>query len=127
MQKVAAELHALDPELDPIVEQFTGFAPDSGNAVVIRYKVPTGRYKGGVFGMAFSFQETAYPEYPPHFIHVAGLPSQGLTPHAVHQHGGMEWKVFSVPPNDFWDALPMAEKNMRTYMRRHVPRFWSQL
>ena len=127
MQQIINELCNLGLALSPSATEFEGFAPDSGHAVVMEYPVQTGRYKGRTFKVALSFQEKGYPEYPPHFIHVADLPGQKLTPHSEHSSKGRQWKVFSVPPKDFWDGLPAEEKNMRTYMRRHMLRFWSEL
>ena len=34
---------------------------------------------------------------------------------------------FQFPPSDFWDALPATDKNMRTYVNRHMLRIWDQL
>ena len=96
-------------------------------AVVVDYPVATGRYKGQKFKVGIAFQEAGYPEYPPHFIWVAGLPSTVLPAHSTSHYDGREWSAFSVPPNDFWDRLPQPNKNMKTYMSRHMHRFWDQV
>ncbi len=96
-------------------------------AAVFDYAVDTGRHKGRTFRVGVSFQETQYPEYPPHFVWVAALPSPALPAHSSGRHDGMDWCAFSVPPSDFWDRLPAADKNMKTYMTRHMRRFWNQL
>ena len=112
-----------------------GFAADvlhipglgGDQAAVFDYQVDTGRHKGRTFRVGVSFQEAAYPEYPPHFVWVAGLQSPALPAHSNGRHDGVEWCAFSVPPSDFWDRLPAVDKNMKTYMARHMRRFWNQM
>lgn len=96
-------------------------------AVVFDYAVSNGRYKGRTFKVGIGFQEDAYPEYPPHFIYVADLPSPQLLVHNSFHYNNVNWLGFSVPPSDFWDSLPLQDKNMRTYLYRHLTRFWSQV
>ena len=104
-----------------------GYAP--AEFAVIDYSVETGRYKGRTFKIGIGFQESAYPEYPPHWICVEGLSVEDVqvTVHSSFQYEERNWILFSVPPNDFWDGLSLTEKNMRTYLMRHVVRFWDQL
>ena len=112
-----------------------GFAADvlripglgGDQAAVFDYRVDTGRHKGRTFRVGVSFQEAEYPEYPPHFVWVAALSSPALPTHSNGHHDGVDWCAFSVPPSDFWDGLPAADKNMKTYMTRHMRRFWHQL
>lgn len=112
-----------------------GFAPEvlridglgGERAIVIDYPVRTGRHKERTFKVGVAFQEAGYPEYPPHFIWVAKLASPALPTHSTRHHEGVDWSAFSVPPSDFWDSLPLADKNMKTYMSRHVQRFWDQV
>lgn len=98
-----------------------------GAGVVFPYDVPNGRLKGQTLQIGLSFQEDAYPEYPPHFIHVRGLQGAKLTRHSEHEFEGAWWWAFSVPPSDFWDQLAPARKNMRTYVYRHLLRVLEQL
>lgn len=91
------------------------------------YHVENGRYRGSCFRIGIGFQEDAYPEYPPHWICVAAMPDTAIRMHSSFRHDGCEWSVFSVPPSDFWDNLAVGDKNMKTYLRRHLPRFWSQV
>lgn len=114
-----------DLGFDPRIKMFSGF--NLGQVVVFDYVVDTGRYQGKRFSLGISFQEDGYPEYPPHFVHIADLPEATLTKHSVHQAEGVEWSVFSFPPSDFWDRLPPADKNMKTYLRRHLVRVWNQI
>ena len=98
-----------------------------GEAVVFPFKVLTGRLEGTTLELGLSFQEAAYPEYPPHFIHVRGLDATRQTRHSEHEFEGALWWTFSAPPSDFWDTLEPSQKNMRTYVRRHLLRFLHQL
>lgn len=86
------------------------------HAVVVDYPVPTGRFKGQTFRIGVAFQEAGYPEYPPHFVWIANIESPVLPVHSVSEHNGVQWSAFSFPPSDFWDRLPLPEKNMKTYM-----------
>lgn len=95
--------------------------------IMFRYSVANGPHRGTTFRIGISFQEDAYPEYPPHFVHVASLPAARLTKHSSYSYQQVEWSVFSFPPSDFWDALPPDAKNMRTYVNRHLARVWAQI
>ena len=98
-----------------------------GKAVVLDYPVPVGRYGGQTFRLGIAFQEDAYPEYPPHFVCVADLPVASLPVHSSFRHDNAGWSVFSVPSSDFRDSLPSSDKNMKTYLYRHLTRFWNQI
>ena len=126
-------MNALETAHSEFIE--LGLAPqlvDSGEfgghrAIIIAYPVQSGRFKGQTWQIGISFQEEGYPEYPPHFVHVTGLSKPKLPVHSSHQYGDTDWYVFSVPPSDFWDDLPTSEKNMKTYIHRHLQRFWDQI
>lgn len=122
VERVKAELRKLGYR--PEIVSFSNFA---AKTVVIKYLVTVGQYKGQRLSIGFSFQEEGYPEYPPHFIHVKNLQEPRLPQHSRHDHDGDSWAVFSVPPNDFWDDLASADKNMKTYINRHLVRFWDQV
>lgn len=98
-----------------------------GGIVAFSYDPDVGRFRGQTFQVGIGFQENAYPEYPPHFLLVANLSDATIPVYSRLQFDGCDWSVFSVPPSDFWDHLPSTEKNMKTYMRRHIVRFWSQI
>lgn len=125
LQTVAAELRGLPTLANVRVATENPFI--RGAAVVFDYPVSNGRYKDRTFAVAVGFQEDAYPEYPPHFIYVADLDNPGIRVHSSFDHAGHKWSAFSVPPSDFWDSLAQTDKNMRTYVNRHLPRFWSQV
>ena len=96
-------------------------------AIAFEYPVGIGRFKGSVFKVGVAFQESGYPEYPPHFVWVAGLANARLPEHSTRDRQGVRWAAFSVPPSDFWDRLPSSQKNMKTYLNRHFVRFWTQV
>ena len=97
------------------------------SAVLFDYPVTTGRHRNHTFRLGIGFQEEGYPEYPPHFVYVADLPNPQLPIYASFRYDDAEWSAFSVPPSDFWDGLPFQDKNMKTYIYRHLARFWSQV
>lgn len=111
--------------LAPHIISANGFIQNT--AVALSHQVPTGRFKDQTFALAIGFQEDTYPDYPPHFIYVAELPSTRLPVHSSFDYDNRHWKAFSVPPSDFWDNLPASEKNMKTFLNRHLLRFWSQI
>lgn len=113
--------------IDAQAIRFDNFPP-SPEGVAFCYRVPTGRFRREKFRVALSFQENAYPEYAPHFIHIRDLDSSSLTPYLVHEQAdGRSWRTFSAPPGDFWDDLPPDQKTMKTYIHRHLARLWAQL
>lgn len=95
-----------------------------GPVLVFVHRVKNGPRKGECYKIGISFQEDSYPEYPPHFVHVAELNGSKLTRHAQYTAEGVSWMAFSVPPSDFWDRLPGHMKNMKTYLGTHLERFW---
>lgn len=128
-----SKLEKIQEELDHLgysaaIVKFPEFPPDGGHAVTFHYMVDTGRYQGNEYVLGVSFQETAYPEYPPHFLHIREAPEIAFarTPYLIHILNGRNWYAFSVPPSDFWDQIPLEQKNMRTYLDRHLRRFWDQ-
>ena len=123
LEQVCRELRELGYE--PTIVSLDGFG--AGGLVAVDYEVATGRHRGRTFTVSMGFQEDAYPEYPPHFIGVANLPDPRIPVHSSHRRDNDDWSMFSVPPSDFWDSLPSSEKNMTTYVRRHLARFWSQV
>ena len=121
MERVAQELRELN--FVPRIVEFS-----SGQAVVIDVPVEYGRYKGHTLAVGFSFQESAYPEYPPHFVHLkSSVSTDRLTRHSEHDFEGERWFAYSLPPSDFWDRLDSSQKNMKTYVRRHLLRVLGQL
>lgn len=123
LEKISEELQDLGYK--PRVVSLNGFTPSE--LVAIDYQPTCGRYKGQLFKVGIGFQENAYPEYPPHFVGVVNLSDPSIPVHSSHRLENDQLSMFSVPPSDFWDKLPSSDKNMKTYIRRHLARFWSQL
>ena len=123
LEQIEAELMTLG--YSPTALSIGGLGGEQ--AAVIDYPVPTGRFGKQTFQVGIAFQEEGYPEYPPHFVWVANLPEPRLPAHSTAKHDGTNWVSFSVPPNDFWDRLPAAEKTMKSYLKRHLLRFWTQV
>ena len=125
LEQVAEELR--DIGLESRIVDFPSF-PASRRAVVLDIDVQHGRYKDDTLTLALSFQENAYPEYPPHFVHLKSSISTAIaTRHSTHDFEGEEWSAYSLPPSDFWDRLGSSEKNMRTYYQRHLLRVLAQI
>lgn len=120
---ICAELREMG--LNPELIHAKGFIQNT--AVGIQQLVPTGRLKDQMFRIAIGFQENSYPDYPPHFIYVAALQDSRLPVHTTFEYDSCHWKGFSVPPSDFWDELPTSQKNMKTFVNRHLLRFWRQI
>lgn len=95
-----------------------------GTVVEFDYLVEVGSHKGKVFRLGVSFQETGYPEYPPHWIHISPAidDEEGRRVRPYTADDGREWIALSRPPSDIWDNL--LDKNMKNYLEEHVRRFW---
>ena len=125
LERISEELR--DIGLAPRIADFPGF-PISRRAVLLDVDVQHGRYKGETLTLALSFQEKAYPEYPPHFVHLkSSIVTAITTRHSTHDFEGENWSAYSLPPSDFWDRLEPSKKNMKTYYRRHLLRVLAQL
>lgn len=96
----------------------------SDEIVAFNYRVRAGRHRGKDVDIGLSMQETHYPEYPPHWIHVTPVieDRQGLPGRLFTDADGRNWVSFSRPPSDFWDNIPT--KHMSVYLRDHLGRFW---
>ena len=124
LDQVAEELRRIG--FTPKIVDFPNFDV-SRRAVLIDVDVQNGKYKGQQISLGLSFQENAYPEYPPHFIHLKSTIQSNISRHAVHEFEGEEWSSYSLPPSDFWDSLEPSQKNMKTYYWNHILRILEQL
>ena len=125
LQRIVEELQSI--VLNP---RIFGFSASSTlqHAVMFDIKAQSGRYKGKILKVALSFQENSYPEYPPHFVHLkSSITTERFTRNFTYQFEGEEWSAYSLPPNDFWDKLDSSQKNMVTYVRRHIYRILAEL
>ena len=124
LDQVAKELQELG--FAPKIVDFLSF-PVRGQAIVVDLPVEHGRYKGETLAVGLSFQESAYPEYPPHFVHFKSSVQTAITKHSEHDFRGEQWSAYSLPPSDFWDRLELSQKNMKTYVNRHLIRVLASL
>jgi len=114
--------------LEATIVYFSNLSSGSQQAVMFDITVYNGSYKGNTLQVALSFQEDMYPEYPPHFVHFkSSITTDKIQLHTTHQFKGEDWSAYSLPPSDFWDTLQSPEKNMGTYIKRHLFRVFSQL
>ena len=100
------------------------FETPQGMAVAFDYTIETGSHRGEEVVVAVSFQETQYPAYPPHWVHVSP-PLQDGKSGAVQEYSdaqGRRWLAMSRPPGDMWDRLP--QRHMSFYLNEHLRRIW---
>lgn len=125
LDQVAKELREIG--IPTRIVDFPSF-PSSSQAILIDVAVENGRYKGQTMTVGLSFQENSYPEYPPHFVHFrSSIETDITTRHSEHDFEGDNWSAYSLPPSDFWDRLDSSQKNMTTYVRRHLLRILANL
>ena len=122
LESIKIELEKLNYKPEIKSSQF-----NNKDVLVFDYPVVSGRHGGETFKIGISMQEEGYPEYPPHFIHIYNIQNTNLTTHDQYNENNGTWKVFSVPPSDIWDKLPLEEKTMKTYMHTHLARIWDQI
>lgn len=125
-----AQVQLAEMGIPSSVKRFSDFGGGQQDVLVFDYAVDAGRHRGKTFRVGISFQEAGFPEYPPHFIHVRGDPAPLVrTPHSTHTEdadNGETWRVYSLPPSDFWDVAPESAKHMRTFIHTHMRRIWSE-
>ncbi|MDE2644911.1 MAG: hypothetical protein OXI05_03605 [Bacteroidota bacterium] len=122
LQRIVKELQ--DIGLNPRIFEFSA----SKHAVMFDIEVQNGRYKGKTLKIALSFQESSYPEYPPHFVHLqSSTTTRKYTRHFKYQFEGEEWSAYSLPPGELWDKLDSSQKNMGMYVKGHIFRIFANL
>jgi hypothetical protein len=97
-----------------------------GKVVSFSYTVETGSHKGERVRLGISMHGSeVYPEYPPHWIHLAPPidDGRGGVVQKYCDSSGREWTVLSRPPGEIWDQLPT--KHMSAYLNEHLRRFWN--
>ena len=100
------------------------FESPRGTTVQFGYTIETGSHKGEPVVVGVSFQEENYPEYPPHWIHVAPPINDGRggSVQEYTDDQGRAWLAMSRPPGGMWDRLPT--KHMATFISEHLRRIW---
>lgn len=119
-ERVRAELEALGRETFE-------FDTAQGRVVCFDYILEAGSHKGEPVKVGVSFQESGYPEYPPHWVHISP-PLDDKKGGAVERYTdaeGRQWLAMSRPPGEVWDKLPT--KHMDAYIKEHLRRIWKDV
>lgn len=121
------DIGQIKAELEGLGYQTVTRDSSQGRVVEFDYQVDTGKHRGQLFRLGISMQETGYPEYPPHWIHISPPVEDGLKGSVQRYRGGdgREWVAMSRPPSDLWDQLPV--KDMQSYLDHHLRRVWSRI
>lgn len=123
------DINRIKAELEALGYETSCFDGPYGKVVSFDYTIETGFHKGQQVAVGVSFQETGYPDYPPHWIHVKPPIDDGkggstlIYPDASGD--GQKWLAMSRPPGDIWDQLPT--KHMGTYISEHLRRIWKDV
>lgn len=109
-----------------------------GEGIKFTYRIESGSRVGQtvLLGLAVPDRRGAWPEVTPHWVclsppdnileeQVKGAPQPAAVKH-WEDDVGTSWMAISAPPDDFWDKIERPEdKNMETYLKRHINRIWS--
>lgn len=117
IQRVQAELESLGYHASV-------FDGPQGEVVTFDYTIEAGSHRGEQVTVGVSFQESGYPEYPPHWVHVTPPidDGKGGPVQKYSDESGRIWIALSRPPGDIWDRLPT--KHMDSYIKEHLRRIW---
>ena len=93
-----------------------------------RVRVNVGKYAGSVQGVGWSFPDDSqpYPEYAPHWFHVAGDydDGKGGARETDHDEKDQLWVAWSRPIGPSWVAPHRTPKKL---LRATVSRFWKRV
>ena len=132
---LAEELSLLGYESEPFnAPQVHGI----GDGIKFEYRIESGSRAGEtvLLGLAIPDDRGTWAEITPHWVcisprdnalveQVLGAPQPGAIKH-WEDEAGTPWMAISAPPDDFWDKIERPEdKNMETYLKRHINRIWS--
>ena len=70
-------VNRVQEELESLGYKTQKFNTGIGDVVAFKYTIETGSHKGTPTWVGVSFQEEAYPKYPPHWIHISPPISDG--------------------------------------------------
>lgn len=118
----------IQAELESLGYETFLFDSKQGKVVAFRYRVEVGSYKDQSFTLGISMHGSeAYPEYPPHWIHIHPPVDDGKggTVISYNDDNGQQWIAMSRPPGQLWDELPT--KHMKAYLSEHIRRFWNNI
>ena len=99
-----------------------------GRVVAFPYKVEVGLHAGKTAKVGISMHgNKAYPEYPPHWIHLAPEFNDGKGGSVVgyEDKNKQQWIAMSRKPGPLWDELPT--KHMTYYISEHLRSIWNNM
>ena len=103
------------------------FDSPQGRVVAFPYAVEVGTHAGKTVTLGISMQgHETYPEYPPHWIHLAPEFNDGKGG-SVNEYTSNEkqWIAMSRVPGSLWDEL--STKSMSAYLNGHLRHFWNNM
>lgn len=118
----------IQAELESLGYETFLFDSKQGKVVAFRYRVEVGSHKDKSVTLGISMHGSgAYPEYPPHWIHIHPPVDDGKggTVISYNDDKGQQWIAMSRPPGQLWDELPT--KHMAAYLSEHIRRFWNNI
>ena len=116
-------VNRVQEELESLGYKTQKFNTGIGDVVAFKYTIETGSHKGTPTWVGVSFQEEAYPKYPPHWIHISPPISDGKAGSVqTYEMDGHKWLAMSRPPGSVWDQLPT--KHMYAYINEHLRGIW---
>ena len=111
-------------ELDSLGYITSVFDAPNGKVVSFEYTIDAGSHRGKPVTVGVSFQETNYPEYPPHWVHISPPINDGRggSVQSYVTPDGQQWLAMSRPPGARWDELPT--KHMAVFISEHLRKIW---
>ena len=119
-----SDIERVQAELEGLGYKTTVRTTSQGPTVIFPYTIEAGSHAGERVQVGMSFQDSGYPEYPPHWIHVSPPinDNMGGSTAPYTDENGHHWLAMSRPPGDIWDKLPT--KHMLPYIEEHLRRIW---
>ena len=119
-----SDIERVQAELEGLGYKTTVRTTSQGPTVIFPYTIEVGSHAGERVQVGMSFQDSGYPEYPPHWIHVSPPISDNMGGSTAQytDEKGHHWLAMSRPPGDIWDKLPT--KHMLPYIEEHLRRIW---
>ena len=124
---MAGSTDKIRTELESFGYSTSVFESPMGTVVSFDYTIEAGSHKNESVTVGVSFQEDAYPEYPPHWIHVTPPLEDGRAGSARQYTDdlGRLWHAMSRPPGELWDRL--RTKHMGFFISEHLRRIWMEV
>ena len=116
----------IQSELESLGYETYLFDSRQGKVVAFLYKVEVGSHAGKTVNLGISMQgNEAYPEYPPHWIHLMPPIDDGKGGEIYQDEKERKWIVMSRVPGPLWDELPT--KHMTYYVSEHLRSIWNNM